>query len=63
MGVAVLAMVFIGKWRSMIVAQDKLANGMNNNLQEQILQVQSGSLLTLIEKSRGRGQELLDKLQ
>jgi hypothetical protein len=36
---------------------------MNLSLQEQIIQVQSGRILGLIEKSRGRGQEVLEKLQ
>ncbi|CDW71157.1 zinc finger protein [Stylonychia lemnae] len=51
------------KWRKMLASNDKQANGMNMSLQEQIIQVQSGRILNLIEKSRGRGQELLEKLQ
>eukprot|EP00347_Sterkiella_histriomuscorum_P004640 403359685 len=63
MSITIICLYFIYKWRRMINVQDKQANGMNNNLQEQILQVHSGKLLILIEKSRGRGQELLEKLQ
>lgn len=49
-----IALIFNKKWRTLMDVQNAQASALNNNLQEQIMLIDSSMLLTRIEKNRGR---------
>jgi nitrate reductase beta subunit len=66
---------FVIRWRKLVTAQNQELNAMNANIQEQMIQIRSGTLLALIEKARtpikyrgsqynsGGAPELLERLK
>lgn len=50
--VALLCFLFVVRWRQAVDAQNHALNAMNANIQEQIVQVDSGALISLVERSR-----------
>lgn len=53
---------FASRWRLMLTAHFRLTAGMNYTLQDQLSVVPSGDLLRLVQRSRGRGGDLLTRM-